>query len=167
MKLEQATKLAEDLKNYFQPISHRIEIAGSIRRKMAEVNDIDIVLIPDDWTDFELSVNSILKNVTLNGKKIKRGLYKDVIVDLYIADKDTFDTLLFIRTGSAEHNIRLTTLAKKKGWKLHASGLGLTNEKNEIIARTETEIFDKLVIPYLPPEERGFENAALLKEKKA
>ena len=82
--------------------------------------------------------------------------YKGVSVDFYIASPDTWYTLLLIRTGSTEHNIRLTSLAKRRGWHLHASGKGLTNESGERIAGdSEESFFEALGIPYLPPERRG------------
>ena len=51
MRLEEASVLAHDI---VEAIKHlcdpgKIEVAGSIRRQRPEVNDIDIVLIPQEW----------------------------------------------------------------------------------------------------------------------
>lgn len=156
MKLADATILAEELKHAFEPCCDKVTIAGSIRRRMPEINDIDLVIVPYDLAAFDASVKFLLDNMSLNGKKIKRGTYKGMTADLYIADANTYDTLLLIRTGSAEHNIRLTTLAKHRGYKLHANGTGLENQFGVIIAKTEQEIFRALDISYLEPEERHF-----------
>ncbi|MBN1366607.1 MAG: hypothetical protein JW967_01600 [Dehalococcoidales bacterium] len=82
-------------------------------------------------------------------------------VDFYIATPETWATLLLIRTGSREHNIKLCSLARQKGMKLHADGSGLfrvsllESEPDERIAGdTEDSIFKALGLPYQEPEER-------------
>lgn len=56
-----------------------------------------------------------------------------------------------IRTGSAEHNIKLSRIALAKGMKLSFKGL---TKEGKVIASTEREIFDLLDLPYVEPEER-------------
>lgn len=46
MNLQQAEGIAIDLVEQMRPYCHRIEIAGSIRRRSAEVKDIEIVAVP-------------------------------------------------------------------------------------------------------------------------
>jgi len=76
-------------------------------------------------------------------------------IDIYFASPATWATLLLIRTGSAENNIRLATLAKKKGWHLAASGDGLFDENDQRIAGdTEISIYKALGLPFQPPEKR-------------
>lgn len=64
---------------------------------------------------------------------------------------ETWGTLVLIRTGSAEHNIKLSMIAQKKGLKLSHSGL---TKNGEVITSTEKEIFKALDLPYVEPEER-------------
>ncbi len=130
-------------------------VLGSIRRKKPEVHDIDIIVQVAPAIDLSCVVLHAFDKVEANGNKIKRGTFRGASVDLYIADDETFDTLVLIRTGSVVHNIKLTALAKSKGLKLHASGKGLTDEKGQVIARTEREIFAALDLPYFEPEERS------------
>jgi DNA polymerase/3'-5' exonuclease PolX len=94
-----------------------------------------------------------------------------MMIDLYLADETTYETLVLIRTGSKDHNIRLTTLSKGKGWKLKASGAGLvrTNGKEgkdeeilEVIDRTEDGILQKLLGRVPKPEERNRDNGRRL-----
>ncbi|MBA7669483.1 hypothetical protein ES703_77614 [subsurface metagenome] len=68
--------------------------------------------------------------------------------------EETWATLLLIRTGSKESNIRLATLAQKKGWRLKANGEGLFNEGQRIAGDTEESIYEALELPYQRPEER-------------
>jgi len=51
MKLQQAETIAKNFLSEIKEFCERIEIAGSIRRKKPEVNDIDIVLIPRQKKD--------------------------------------------------------------------------------------------------------------------
>lgn len=144
----------------------RLEVAGSIRRRRPEVGDIDIVLVPKDPFMFNLKLTELQKKSILrpvvkkdgkiaDGNKIKSFVFKDVQVDVYIATMQTWATLLLIRTGSKEHNIRLASLAKQKGWKLHASGEGLFDEKgNRVAGDTEESLFEALGVEYLRPGER-------------
>lgn len=161
MRLEEATTIAEKVKGILSPYCEKIEIAGSIRRRKPTVNDIDIVLI--DRPRLVLVLSSIIASmgrITLNGDRIKRLWLGDnlpgISIDIYFATPATWATLLLIRTGSKENNIRLASLAKRKGWQLKANGDGLFNESGERIAGdTEKSIYQTLGIPYQEPWERG------------
>ncbi len=81
---------------------------------------------------------------------------EEITLDVYYATPETWATLLLIRTGSKENNIRLATLANKRGWRLAASGDGLFNEKGERIAGdSEESIYETLGLRYQEPWERG------------
>lgn len=152
--LERADKTAEAVVKRLAPYCEKIEVAGSIRRRKEWVNDVDIVLIPSDPWNLHHEIQG-LGQVMVSGNKIKRVMIGDIQIDLYLADPKTWATLLLIRTGSAESNIRLCSRAKSKGWHLAADGSGLFNENGERIAGdTEESIFLALGIKYIPPEER-------------
>lgn len=156
--LERAEKMAEAIVKRLSPYCKKIEIAGSIRRQKAIVHDIDIVLIPSDPWNLEQEVKELARPFApkLNGNKLKRfNVVGEVQIDLYYASPETWATLLLIRTGSAENNIRLCSIAKKRGWHLAASGDGLFNEEGQRVAGdSEESIFRMLGIKYLPPEKR-------------
>jgi DNA polymerase (family 10) len=158
VRLEEANVIAERVKQRLILYCQKIEIAGSIRRRKPEVNDIDIVLI--DKPEAALVMNNILFNigvVKLNGPKIKRVYLPEgnITIDIYIATPATWATLLLIRTGSKENNIRLCSLARRKRWHLEASGGGLFDgEGNRIAGDTEESIYEALGVPYQRPEER-------------
>jgi len=155
MELERAQKIASEVITRLAPYCQRIEVAGSVRRQKPYPRDIDIVLIPSDLWKLTHEIAG-LGPVSLKGDKLKRVSYNGVQVDLYFATPETWATLLLIRTGSKESNIRLATLAKRKGWHLAASGDGLFNEKGERIAgNSEESIFQAIGLPYQEPEERG------------
>jgi len=155
MELERAQKIADAVVKRLAPHCSRIEVAGSIRRKKPQVNDIDLVLIPQDpWSlHGELMKLGQLK---MSGKKIVRVIVGSTQVDLYIAEPETWATLLLIRTGSKENNIRLATLAKNKGWHLAASGDGLFDGTGKRIAGdSEESIYEALGLAYQEPWERN------------
>jgi len=156
--LERAQKTAEAVVEKLKPYCKRIEIAGSIRRRRPLVHDIDIVLIPLDPWNLHHEILGLCRPhpATASGSKIMRIQINGMQVDLYFADKTTWSTLLLIRTGSAQNNIRLCSIAKKKGWRLHADGSGLFNEKGERIAGdTESSIYEALGLKYQRPEDRN------------
>lgn len=159
MELERAQRIAEEVIKRLSPYCQRIEVVGSVRRKKPLVRDIDIVLIPSDPWNLEQEIRALARPFApkLSGDKLKRfNIAGGVQVDLYFASEQTWATLLLIRTGSKESNIRLASLAKKKGWHLAASGGGLFNEKGERIAGdSEESIYNALCLPFQEPWERG------------
>ena len=91
----------------------------------------------------------------MSGKKIARVTMEKIDLDVYYATEETWATLLLIRTGSKESNLRLATAAKRKGWRLAASGGGLFDENDQRIAGdTEQSIFEALGLRYPEPWER-------------
>ncbi|HEX77161.1 MAG TPA: hypothetical protein G4O03_01930 [Dehalococcoidia bacterium] len=154
MELKQAQALAQEIVDQLAPYYERIEVTGSIRRQRPFPRDIDIVLIPRSQGKLAMALEA-LGEARLGGKKLEERIYKGVQVDLYFATPETWATLLLIRTGSKAHNIKLTTLAKKRGWHLYASGRGLINDRGERIAGdSEESFFQALGLPYAEPWER-------------
>ncbi len=158
MELEKAKKIAAEVIKQLSPYCSRIEVVGSIRRQKTFPRDIDIVLIPSDPWNLEGVVLGLSHpfQPKMSGDKLKRFNYNSVQVDLYFASEETWATLLLIRTGSTENNVRLCSLAKKRGWHLAANGNGLFNETGERVAGGSGEsIYRALVLAYPKPEERG------------
>lgn len=159
ISLQKAELVANKIVKQLEPHCARIAVAGSVRRKKRWVNDIDIVLIPRDmWLIHEAIMNLCqpAAPARLSGLKIIRVPIEGVQVDFYMATEDNWSTLLLIRTGSTENNIRLCSLAKKKGWRLAASGDGLFDERGKKVAGdTEESIYEALGVPFQKPEQRG------------
>jgi len=164
MRLETARPIAERVKELLTPHCERIEIVGSIRREKPIVHDIDMVLIPKDSAVRHIATPTIMTSLLTtigelkaNGDKIKRVHLptENIDIDIYIATPASWSTLLLIRTGSKENNIRLAIAAKRKGWQLKANGDGLFNEQGKRIAGdTEQSIYQALGIPYQEPQAR-------------
>jgi len=173
-----AEEIANDLLALFAKHFVRYQICGSIRRRKSYVGDIDIVAIPkSNYSTGEESLSDLIKKIDpkgieeakqfgkagakrfLDGELIKRFEFKGMSVDLYLADEKTFGTLVLIRTGSKEHNIKLTSIAREKGLKLFASGKGLCEIDKDgnitkIISTDENEILAILLGKVPSPMER-------------
>jgi DNA polymerase (family 10) len=164
MKLEEATTLADHI---VLSILHlcdpeKVMVVGSIRRKCHEVNDIDIVLIPQSWmwnTIIQTIKTNWLAQVVEAGQELARlkvstsATSEPVQVDIYRARPETWGVLLLIRTGSIQHNIKLCSLARQKGMMLSAAK-GVIKDGKIIASRTEEEIFKALEMDFVKPESR-------------
>lgn len=168
IKLSEAKAIIDELDVKLDSHIFYGQICGSIRRKKNFVNDIDWVIVPSAESTYEFGQESFDNTITrlhdegkiLLGKKIKRFNYKGVSIDIYIATELTFQTLMLIRTGSKEHNIKLTTLARGKGLKLFADGSGLCKvDKDEkiieVVENTEKGILNNLLGKFVEPEDRN------------
>lgn len=181
MKLKEAQEYANKIVALLKPVCREIVIVGSIRRMRPEVNDVDIVLIPDssycrvkNWfnkTEDLMAVNpeetwrKVIPQILLApecelrlakeiaGPWLMRFVSETTTVDLYHATENNWGTLMLIRTGSKEHNIKLCSLAREKGLKLSASE-GVVDGDKIIASKTEDEIFTALGMPSILPEER-------------
>lgn len=99
----------------------------------------------------------IFKDLPIKSKYVarapqqKRVIYKREQINLYVADQQTYEPLILIRTGSAEHNIKLSSIALRKGMKLTHHGL---IRDGKVIASTEKGIFEALGMDFVEPEQR-------------
>ena len=177
MKLQKAKELVDELDENDKLGQHIKygQVCGSIRRKKANVHDIDWVIVknPEESYGFgDETLDATIQRISdknkekpILGSKIKRFFYKGEQVELYIADEKTFECIMLIRTGSLEHNIRLTNLARAKGLKLFVNGSGLCKIKGglynnepeeivEVIEDTEKGILQNLLGRVPEPEKR-------------
>lgn len=152
--LERADKIGAAVVERLKSHCERIEVVGSVRRRKRQVKDIDFVLIPSAPWSLHAELRK-LGTIKASGGKLARVMMGDIQLDFYFATAATWHTLLLIRTGSAENNIRLCSIAKNKGWHLSAAGDGLFNESGERIAGdSEESIYEALGIRFQPPERR-------------
>jgi len=147
-------QIAQDIKRGLKPYAKRVAIAGSIRRKVPDPHDIDIVLIPKKGaTD---KIQEFVKRrgkLELAGYKKISGKIKGVDVDIFIASPKDFWTQMMFSTGPRGANIWHRIQAKRKGWILNQ--YGLFDKQGRRIAKTEREVYQKLGLSYRPPELRG------------
>jgi DNA polymerase (family 10) len=150
----------------------RAEIAGSLRRRRATINDVDVVVQPrpepDSWTNILKTVRGEFDATTEKQGDKLATLYipfasikgqGHIQVDLYRATVATWGILLLVRTGSKEHNVHLCNVAISKGYRLFYSQ-GLVDKTGMVIAgRTEEEVFQALGTPFIIPQDREVKQA--------
>jgi DNA polymerase/3'-5' exonuclease PolX len=160
---DQALSEALSVLNAIKPHCVRAEIAGSIRRKKDLVSDIEIVAIPKPY-ETGLFASGIAEVVN-QWQKVKgeleygkckytqRLLPSGIKLDLFFAEEGNWGLIFAIRTGSADysHNV----LAKgwvKQGYKSEGGYLVHTGKTYDV--REEKDLFKRIGIPYIEPEDR-------------
>lgn len=149
--------LAESIKERFATVvgSSSVEICGSIRRRKEIVKDIDILVCGDDHerlSSFFVSLPEVDEVLLKGDTKTSCRLQSGVEADLRVVSEAEFPFALLYFTGSKEHNVRLRSISKKKGWKLNE--YGLFEGDNPISLYNEEEIYRALGLEYIPPELR-------------
>ena len=74
-------------------------------------------------------------------------------VDIFRTEKKYKNAMLLYATGSKVFNIKMRTIAKKKGYTLNQKGLYKNGKLIPI--KSEKGFFKKLDMDYLEPEERN------------
>jgi len=137
----------------------KVEMAGSARRGVETVGDLDLLCQADDGQ----KVVQRFTQLSDEGQVLAAGKTKGSIVvanpyggriqvDLRVVPAESFGAALQYFTGSKAHNVRLRELAIKKGYKLNE--YGLFKGDRQVAGRTEAEIYKKLGLPWMPPEVR-------------
>lgn len=175
MELAQAQRVADEWKEILDHACQKIEIAGSIRRKKAEVKDIEIVAIPEpgitmfedlDWDNthidscLSLFVNLDKIKIVKNGSKMKQFFDKkhDINVDLFLVTPPAqWGAIYTIRTGPADFSKWLMTSKRHGGAMpgyLKQKDGALWNGKTIVETPTEESYFEALGIDWIKPENR-------------
>jgi len=168
MHLNRAEILIDSLIESLSPTPgvRQIEPAGSFRRKVESIGDLDLLaetdqpkLLLDRFTGFGL-VDSVLNR---GGHKAAVRLMRGPQVDLMVMPPGEAGTYRIHFTGSKEHNVRLRAMARDQGWSLSEKGFlridevgaPLTDDAAELRTfATETEAYAFLGLPYIEPELR-------------
>jgi DNA polymerase (family X) len=139
------------------PAARRVELAGSARRRVDAVKDLDIVAAASDAEALaehfgRLNAIDVLHSSGPAGAKALT--HSGLPVDLRIVPDEAFGSLLQHFTGSGRHNEALRTAAVKRG--LHVSEYGIADdESGDVLAcTTEEEVYERLGMSWIPPELR-------------
>jgi DNA polymerase/3'-5' exonuclease PolX len=149
---EQALQLSGDLFEAADSTGLTYKITGSIRRKVPKVKDIDVVIVSEEFDSWEYFVESISDKILRKGEQEIDFNYNGIDINIRAVPKEEFGAGILYFTGPRSFEIFLRQEAKKKGYKLNRHGLFDSEGKH--IVKTEKDIFKKLDIPYIEPEER-------------
>ena len=146
----------------------RAEAAGSLRRGMETVGDLDFIVAAADvepvvawFTTMPGVVEVTAQGETKASVRFESGLQ----ADLRIVPEDQYVFALHHFTGSKDHNVQMRKRALARGLSLSewglvpAEGEGSAKEKAEqrdsrVAVRNEAELFETLGLAYIAPELR-------------
>tara|TARA_Y100000310_G_scaffold102168_1_gene100382 strand:+ start:771 stop:1571 length:801 start_codon:yes stop_codon:yes gene_type:complete len=146
----------------------RLLIAGSIRRRMELVSDVDLVLQPSSESIFLSRLSDLATDGTVDvssegwGERERSFSLDGVPFDLSIVRPPaTWGVVSFLRTGSASWNERLIEALAKRGTVrfsaggLHRRSLGKFSSKwDQLDTATERKVFQSLGLHYVMPKRR-------------
>jgi DNA polymerase (family 10) len=157
--LSRAIPVAEQIAGALRshPAAHRVEIAGSVRRRGDTAKDIDIIATADDVAALisTLADLELVESVAAQGDAGARvKTHSGVKVDLRVVEPDQFGNVLQHFTGSKAHNVQLREAAVRRG--LHVSEYGILDDATGETLRcaTEEEVYATLGLQWIPPELR-------------
>ncbi|MBS1261032.1 MAG: DNA polymerase/3'-5' exonuclease PolX [Calditrichaeota bacterium] len=131
------------------------ELAGSYRRRLETIGDIDVVLRSSD-RDRTVSMLERFDEAAdvLGGgrEKVSLRLHSGLRVDFQFAGDDDYGAALLYLTGSKAHGIALRKRAQEHGWTLNEHGL--FSGDNRLAANSERAVYGKLGLAWIPPELR-------------
>ena len=152
------------------PGVQRADHAGSLRRMAETIGDVDLLVasetsgpIMDAFTTHQDVDQILARGDTKSSVVTRSGLQ----VDLRVIRKEAWGAAMIYFTGSKPHNVRIREMAVRKGLKLNEYGLFEVETDGLIAAETETEVYERLGLPYIEPtlrEDRGEIEAALAGE---
>ena len=140
----------------------RCSLAGSLRRHKEVIGDVDFLVSANESTAIikffteQEEVESVIAAGETKSSVIVTG---GIQADLRVVSDQEFPFALAYFTGSKEHNIVMRQRAIQRGLRLNEYGLFRSNEETrdpELLeaCATEEAIFEKLELPYIPPELR-------------
>jgi DNA polymerase (family 10) len=157
IKISVAEQIVYPLYEYLSEIKgiKDLEAAGSYRRRMETVGDLDILAtcktgseVMDRFVDYE-DVDKVLSKGNTRSSVVLRSGFQ---VDLRVVPAVSFGAALHYFTGSKAHNIAIRKRGVKK--KLKINEYGVFKGKKRIAGRTEKEVYARVGLPYIEPELR-------------
>ncbi len=135
----------------------RLNLAGSLRRMKETIGDIDILASsdhPNEIMDFFVKYYDVDRVLMKGSTKSSVILNDQLQVDLRVVEDNSYGAALQYFTGSKEHNVKMRSLAIKRGYKLNEYGLFEKESEKYIVGKNEEEIYTKLGLSYIEPELR-------------
>ncbi|OGS26502.1 MAG: hypothetical protein A2297_01965 [Elusimicrobia bacterium RIFOXYB2_FULL_48_7] len=137
-----------------------ISYAGSLRRKLETIGDIDILCTVEK--DKETLVIDKFIHLPEVDRVLAHGSTKasimtdeNIQIDLRAVHPESYGAALQYFTGSKNHNVAIREIAVKKGYTINEYGVySLKNKTTSIAGKTEAEVYNSIGLQYIPPEIR-------------
>ncbi len=152
--LERAETMLGELRQHASV--ERAEYAGSLRRRLDTVGDLDLLVTTDDPEGVHAYARDLpqVVDVVSTGPArttvLMRGGFQ---VDVRTVPPESFGAALQYFTGSKEHNVQLRELTVRRGWRLNEYGLFDENGAH-VTEGDESAIYAALGMDCPPPELR-------------
>jgi DNA polymerase (family 10) len=139
------------------PAAERVELAGSARRQVDAVRDLDIIATASDPGALARALGELdlIEFATAPNENAARGrTHTGLPVDLRVVAPENFGNLLQHFTGSQAHNVALREAAVRRG--LHVSEYGILDDESGETLRCASEeaVYEHLGLTYPEPELR-------------
>lgn len=175
-----ALEVAKELCARLKPHCKKLIVAGSLRRRKAEVGDVEILYVsrmaerPLDMFSTQLvsladeEITKMLDDGSLTkrpsktgstawGDKNKLAVHRSGMpVDLFSTVDESWCNYLVCRTGPANSNTRIATEAQRRGYRWNPYGIGYTKLADGTVTAMDSEaaVFAFVGLPYAEPWER-------------
>jgi DNA polymerase (family X) len=134
-----------------------IEPAGSLRRWCDTIGDVDFVCAserPEEVLDCFVALPAVKEVLGHGGTKASVLTFQNLQMDLRVVSPASYGAVLQYFTGSKAHNVKLRTLAQRRGLTLNEYGLNEEASGRLVAGATEEEIYQALGMAWVPPEMR-------------
>lgn len=135
----------------------QVSEAGSARRRVETVRDLDIIATAGDppaLTEYFTSLDWVAEVVAHGPTKATAISVEGLRFDLRVVPPECYGNLLQHFTGSRDHNIALREDAVKRGLSVSEYGVKDTETGAVFTAATERELYEFLGYELIPPELR-------------
>lgn len=156
-RLDTAYETAEELSAYLRECDgvEEVTAAGSLRRGRETVGDLDLLVTarePAKVAKHFVKLRRVAQVLAQGGDKVSVTLDDGMQVDVRLLPRESYGAALQYFTGSKEHNVALRERARKLGLKL--SEYGLYRGDKAVAGTSEEGVYEKLGLPWIPPELR-------------
>jgi DNA polymerase (family X) len=137
------------------PLITRWEVAGSFRRRVETIGDLDILVEAGDRAaaaKYILAYKPIADTIGQGEERLSVRLGSGLQVDFRFVNAESFGAAWMYFTGSKAHNIALRRRAQGVKWKLNE--YGLFKGDTLIAGKDEASVYRKLDLPWIAPELR-------------
>lgn len=174
--LQEAERIANEVRQHISPTMDRVEVAGSIRRRKEIVGDIEICGIPADREKLIKLLSDLGQHIKpgvpgaipwtpkVEAKYLRVRLDQGMNLDVFLATPENWGGLFMMRTGSgaspdgnAFHGFVPGIFGR---WKKLSGGGRMTDcmptmpTGEQLWIHEEQDFFDLLEMDFVPPEER-------------
>ena len=154
--LKEGEAIANEFINLTGDFYERVEIGGSIRRKVPIVHDIDLCAIAKrPVAEFRQVVSNVGGKMIRFGGEYATLMFRGVQINVLFTTEEAWGAGLMWSTGPKGHTIGMNIKADNLGLKFKRTGIYRQSDGALIPTPTEGDIAELLHWEYKPPENRG------------